>query len=63
MILVGAFLEERPIVKNENIIKALKKMLPERHHHLIPLNEEALSFESRIVRELIKNGKQVEQTL
>ena len=31
MILVGAFLEKRPLVKIENILTALKKVLPERH--------------------------------
>ncbi len=63
MILVGAFLEKRPIVKIENIIKALKKVLPERHHHLIPLNEKALSVGGNIVKELSKYGKKVEQTI
>jgi 2-oxoglutarate ferredoxin oxidoreductase subunit gamma len=42
MILLGAFLERRPIVSISNVIQALKEVLPERHHHLIPLNEEAL---------------------
>ncbi|MFA5834125.1 MAG: 2-oxoacid:acceptor oxidoreductase family protein [Bacteroidota bacterium] len=42
MILLGAFLERRPIVSIANVIQALKEVLPERHHHLIPLNEEAL---------------------
>ena len=63
MILVGAFLEKRPVVKIENIIKALKKVLPERHHHLIPLNENALSLGSKIVKESSNYGKQVEQTI
>ena len=63
MILVGAFLEKRPVVKIENIIKALKKVLPERHHHLIPLNEKALSLGSKIVKESSNYGKQVEQTI
>ena len=44
IILLGAFLEKRPIVKTENIISALKKVLPERQHHLIPLNEIALGI-------------------
>ena len=26
----------------ENVVKGLKKSLPERHHHLIPLNEQAI---------------------
>ena len=42
MILLGAFLELRPIVSVANVVEALKEVLPERHHHLIPLNEEAL---------------------
>lgn len=42
MILLGAFLERRPIVTIENVLSALRDVLPERHHHLIPLNEEAL---------------------
>lgn len=51
MILVGAFLYKRPIVEIENIIKALKKVLPERHHHLIPINEQALAIGQRIAKE------------
>ena len=43
MIMLGAFLELKPIVSMESIIKALKKVLPERHHHMIPLNEQAIS--------------------
>ncbi|MHB1688447.1 MAG: 2-oxoacid:acceptor oxidoreductase family protein [Ignavibacteriaceae bacterium] len=54
MILVGAFLAKRPIVKIENILKALEKVLPERHHHLIPLNEQALMIGQRLVKELEK---------
>lgn len=42
MIMLGAFLEVRPIVKIETIVNALKKVLPERHHHTIPVNEKAL---------------------
>lgn len=42
MILLGAYLGINPIVKVESILKALKKVLPERHHHLLPLNEKAL---------------------
>lgn len=42
MIVLGAFLKIRPIVKLENVIKGLKKSIPERYHKLIPLNEAAL---------------------
>lgn len=42
MIMLGAYLEAKPIVKIESVLKALEKVLPERHHHLIPLNKEAI---------------------
>ncbi|MDX9759008.1 MAG: 2-oxoacid:acceptor oxidoreductase family protein [Bacteroidota bacterium] len=42
MIVLGAFLEKRHAVKIETVLEALRKVLPERHHHLIPLNEQAL---------------------
>ena len=42
MIMLGAFLQKKPIVKLENIIEGLKQVLPERYHHLLPLNEQAV---------------------
>ena len=42
MIILGAYLKMKPIVKMENVIAGLKKSLPERYHKLIPLNQEAL---------------------
>lgn len=42
MIILGALLKVRPMVKIESVLKGLKKTLPERHHQLIPLNEQAL---------------------
>ena len=42
MVILGAYLKMKPIVKIDNIHKGLEKSLPERHHHLIPLNEEAI---------------------
>jgi 2-oxoglutarate ferredoxin oxidoreductase subunit gamma len=43
MILLGALLKVRPLLDDEAIVKGLKKTLPERHHHLIPLNVEAIA--------------------
>ena len=43
MIILGAYMKARPIVKLENVILGLKKSLPERYHHLIPLNESAVT--------------------
>ncbi|MDE6310239.1 MAG: 2-oxoacid:acceptor oxidoreductase family protein [Muribaculaceae bacterium] len=42
MILLGALLSVRPVVSFDAVIRGLRKTLPERHHHLLPLNEEAL---------------------
>lgn len=44
MIVLGAYLKLKPIVEMENVVKGLKKSLPERHHHLIPMNEEAIKI-------------------
>jgi len=43
MVVLGAYLKVKPIVKLENVIKGLKKSLPERYHKLIPLNSEAIT--------------------
>jgi 2-oxoglutarate ferredoxin oxidoreductase subunit gamma len=42
MIVLGAYMKVKPIVKLENVVKGLKKSLPERYHKLIPLNEDAI---------------------
>ena len=42
MIVVGGFLKIKPIIELENVIKGLQKVLPERYHNLIPLNEMAI---------------------
>lgn len=52
MILLGAFLARRPLVKLENVMSALKKVLPERHHHLLPLNEQALEVGKQLAAEM-----------
>lgn len=43
MVVLGALLKIKNIVPIESVIKGLKKTLPERHHHLIPMNEDALN--------------------
>lgn len=42
MIVLGAFLKVKPIVKLENVVRGLKKSIPERYQKLIPMNEAAL---------------------
>ena len=43
MVVLGAYMKMRPVVKIENVIKGLKKSLPERYHSMIPLNESAIN--------------------
>lgn len=54
MVVLGAYLKIKPLVKYENVVKGLKKALPERHHHLIPLNSEAVKRGMQIVKNVIK---------
>lgn len=42
MIVLGGLLKVNPMVKLENVMKGLKKSLPERHHKLLPMNEQAI---------------------
>lgn len=42
MIILGGLLKVSPMLKIENVMKGLKKTLPERHHHLLPVNEQAI---------------------
>ncbi len=52
MLVLGGLLRVRPIVTVENVLQALRKTLPERHHHLIPLNEEALRRGMEIIEKI-----------
>ena len=42
MIILGGLLKVSPMLKIENVLKGLKETLPERHHHLLPVNEQAI---------------------
>jgi 2-oxoglutarate ferredoxin oxidoreductase subunit gamma len=44
MVAMGALLKVDKVVKKESVITALKEALPERHHHLLPLNEKAIDL-------------------
>ena len=50
MIVLGAFLQVKPVVTEEFIEKGLKKSLPERHHKLIPENLKAVQTGKEIVQ-------------
>lgn len=49
MLLLGALLKIHPMVSPETVITGLKKTLPERHHHLIPKNREAIDRGASLV--------------
>ncbi len=50
MVMVGALLARRPMVSFETVLEALRYTLPERHHHLLPLNEQALQLGENLAR-------------
>ena len=51
MVVMGALLEAMPYkLPMENVRKGLKKSLPERHHGLIPLNEQAIEKGRSIIK-------------
>ena len=52
MIILGGLLKIMPIVKIENVLLGLKKSLPERHHHLIPMNEAAINKGMEIIKKV-----------
>jgi len=49
MIILGAFTQLNPILHDTSIMTALKKVLPERHHHLLPINEKALHHGKNLI--------------
>lgn len=50
MIIVGGLLKISPMVKLENVMLGLKESIPERHHHLLPINEQAILRGMEIIR-------------
>jgi 2-oxoglutarate ferredoxin oxidoreductase subunit gamma len=50
MIVLGGFLKIKHIIKLENVVKGLKKSLPERYHNMIPMNEKALERGMEIIK-------------
>lgn len=49
MIMVGAFLGIHEVVGVGSVIKALAKVLPERYHHLLEVNREAIELGRSLV--------------
>ena len=49
MIVLGGLLKIKPM---DSVLRGLKKTLPERHHHLIPMNEEAIKKGMELIQEM-----------
>jgi 2-oxoglutarate ferredoxin oxidoreductase subunit gamma len=54
MIVLGGYLKVKPVVEFDNVIKGIKKSLPQRYHHLVVENEKAISRGLEIVEEVQK---------
>lgn len=52
MVVLGGYLKVKPIIKLENVVKGLEESLPERYHHLIPVNRQALEKGMEIIRKV-----------
>lgn len=49
MIVLGGLLKVSPVVSTDGLQKALYKSLPERHHHMIPLNMQAVDIGMKLI--------------
>ena len=49
MILLGAFLNICQVVSVSSVVKAVAQVLPERYHHLLEINKQALECGERLV--------------
>ena len=52
MIMLGAYLHLNPVVEIDSVLEALKKVLPQKYHYLLPLNEQALIRGEELVYEM-----------
>jgi len=52
MIVCGGLLKITNLVSLKSVMEGLKKTLPERHHKLLPLNEEAINKGMEIIRKI-----------
>ena len=52
MLILGGLLQVEPLVQIENVLLGLKKSLPERHHHLLPMNEAAIHKGMEIIQQV-----------
>ena len=56
MIMLGAYIYLRNVVQVDSVLEALKKVLPEKYHHTLPLNQQALERGEELVCNQLKEG-------
>ncbi|MEA1887182.1 MAG: 2-oxoacid:acceptor oxidoreductase family protein [Bacteroidota bacterium] len=52
MVVLGGYLKIKPFLEMDNVLSGLRKSLPERYHHLIPMNEKALARGKEIIQKI-----------
>jgi 2-oxoglutarate ferredoxin oxidoreductase subunit gamma len=52
MIMLGAFLSKKPLISIDSVVAGLKKVLPERYHHLLPLNKQAVMAGAELAKQV-----------
>lgn len=52
MIILGAYLQLKPVVNIGSVLEAIKKVLPEKYHHLLGINQLALEKGAALVQAL-----------
>ncbi len=52
MIILGAYLQLKPVVQNDSIIEALTKVLPDKYHNLLPINRQALELGEQLAKQI-----------
>jgi len=53
MVVMGAYLNIKPVLSFENVKEGLKRSLHQRHHHLLEINEKAIKRGMEIVEEVV----------
>ncbi|MFO7852706.1 MAG: 2-oxoacid:acceptor oxidoreductase family protein [Bacteroidota bacterium] len=52
MVVLGGYLKVKPYLEMDNVLSGLRKSLPERYHHLIPMNEKALARGRELIQKI-----------
>ena len=50
MVLLGALLKVKPLVSVDAVMRGLKRSLPERHHHMLPVKKDAIRRGMELVK-------------